>query len=80
MEENTVVEASNGAAAEAAAVSEAWPTKIVLHTYPNQTGVHPAPMDWGNEDAQLRGPVVVSRHKQTVRRRNGKPPYNLFIR
>jgi hypothetical protein len=52
------------------AISEAWPTKIVLHTYPKQVGVRPAPMDWGNPDSQLRGPVVVSRHKTTVRRRN----------
>jgi GTP cyclohydrolase N terminal len=52
-------------------VAESWPTKIVLHTYPKQVGVNPAPMDWGNLDPQLRGPVVVSRHKATVRRRNG---------
>jgi GTP cyclohydrolase I-like protein len=53
-------------------VSEAWPAKIVLGTYPNQAGVHPAPMDWGNPDPELRGPVVVSRQKSTVGRRNGK--------
>lgn len=27
-------------------------------------------MDWGNSDFQKRGPVVVSRSKTTIRRRN----------
>jgi hypothetical protein len=52
-------------------VIETWPWKIVLGTYPKQAGVHPAPMDWGNPDPDLRGPVVVSRQKSTVGRRNG---------
>jgi hypothetical protein len=56
---------------EVPVVSDVWPTKIVLHTYPNQVNVNPAPMDWGNQDPQARGPVVVSRHKATMPRRNG---------
>jgi len=48
-----------------------FPSKIVLVTYPKQVGVSPAPMDWGNKDPLKRGPVIVSRHKSTVGRRNG---------
>jgi GTP cyclohydrolase N terminal len=54
--------------------SGTWgPTKkIVLQTYPKQAGVNPVPMDWGNSDAQSRGPVVVSHSASTVKRRNGE--------
>ncbi|KAF2669188.1 hypothetical protein BT63DRAFT_424917 [Microthyrium microscopicum] len=47
-----------------------FPPKIVLVTYPKQVGVNPVSMDWGNRDPVKRGPVVVSRHKGTARRRN----------
>lgn len=47
-------------------------SRIILTTYPGQSGIDPIPMDWGNADPALRGPVVVSRHQNTVRRRNGK--------
>jgi len=45
-------------------------SKIILTSYPGQAGVDPAPMNWGAKDAQHRGPVVVSRHPNTIRRRN----------
>ncbi|KAK8205302.1 putative GTP cyclohydrolase [Zalaria obscura] len=45
-------------------------SKIILTSYPGQAGVDPLPMDWGNKDPQLRGPVVVSRNPNTIRRRN----------
>jgi hypothetical protein len=46
-------------------------SRIILTTYPNQSGINPLPMDWGNKDFQQRGPVVVSRNPTTIRRRNG---------
>jgi hypothetical protein len=46
-------------------------SKIILTSYPGQAGVDPLPMDWGNRDYAARGPVVVSRHPSTIRRRNG---------
>lgn len=46
-------------------------SKIILTTYPGQSGIDPVTMDWGNGDASKRGPVVVSRHPNTIRRRNG---------
>ncbi|QUC19409.1 uncharacterized protein UV8b_03650 [Ustilaginoidea virens] len=46
-------------------------SRIVLTTYPKQTGISPLAMDWGNVDPLRRGPVVVSRSPSTIRRRNG---------
>lgn len=46
-------------------------SRIILTTYPGQSGVDPLPMDWGHKDPSKRGPVVVNRHQKTVKRRNG---------
>lgn len=45
-------------------------SKIILTSYPGQSGVDPLPMNWGDEDPQKRGPVVASRSGITIRRRN----------
>ena len=45
-------------------------SRIILTTYPGQSGIDPVPLEWGAEDPMTRGPVVVSRHYNTVRRRN----------
>jgi GTP cyclohydrolase II len=45
-------------------------SKIILTSYPGQAGVDPLPMEWGAQDPQKRGPIVVSRHPDTIRRRN----------
>jgi hypothetical protein len=47
-------------------------SKIILTSYPGQSGVDPCPMEWGDKDPAKRGPVVVSRHPNTIKRRNGK--------
>jgi len=41
-------------------------SRIILTTYPGQSGINPLPMDWGNKDPQKRGPVVVSRGQTTI--------------
>ena len=46
-------------------------SRIILTTYPGQSGVDPIAMNWGHTDPLKRGPVVVSRNKNTIRRRNG---------
>ena len=46
-------------------------SRIILTTYPRQSGIEPVVMEWGLSDPAQRGPVVVSRHKNTIRRRNG---------
>ncbi|GAB7343839.1 hypothetical protein MBLNU457_1807t1 [Dothideomycetes sp. NU457] len=45
-------------------------SKIILTSYPGQAGVDPCPMKWGAKDPAERGPVVVSRNSNTIRRRN----------
>ena len=45
-------------------------SRIILTTYPGQSGIDPVPLEWGDEEPMKRGPVVVSRHYNTVRRRN----------
>ncbi|CAG9943120.1 unnamed protein product [Clonostachys rosea f. rosea IK726] len=53
------------------AQKSAFTSRIVLTTYPKQIGISPLPMDWGNPDPLKRGPVVVSRLANTIRKRNG---------
>jgi GTP cyclohydrolase II len=45
-------------------------SRIILTTYPGQSGIDPLSMSWGEEDPVKRGPVVVSRQSGTIRRRN----------
>ncbi|KAI5849512.1 GTP cyclohydrolase II, variant [Morchella snyderi] len=45
-------------------------SRIILTTYPGQSGIDPIIMNWGHRDPMQRGPVVVSRAGSTVRRRN----------
>ena len=52
--------------------SAAATSRIILTTYPGQSGIDPLIMNWGNTDALERGPVVASRSQSSVRRRNGK--------
>lgn len=54
-------------------------SRIILSTYPGQSGIDPLPMDWGNSNPHERGPVVVSRSKTTVRRRNGKSASHICV-
>jgi GTP cyclohydrolase II len=45
-------------------------SRIILTTYPGQSGIDPIPLEWGEGDPAKRGPVVVSRHHNTIRQRN----------
>ena len=51
--------------------SPALTSRIILTTYPNQSGIDPLILRWGHQDPLQRGPVVVSRNQNTIRRRNG---------
>ncbi|KAF5574408.1 GTP cyclohydrolase II [Fusarium pseudocircinatum] len=44
--------------------------RIILTTYPGQSVVDPVDLQWGNPDPQKRGPVLVSRSKETLKKRN----------
>ena len=46
-------------------------SRIILTTYPAQSGIHPVEMNWGHADPIQRGPVIVFRNQSTIRRRNG---------
>lgn len=46
-------------------------SRIILTTYPGQSGIDPLVMNWGHVDPLHRGPVIVSRAQSTIRRRNG---------
>ncbi|KAL8761841.1 MAG: hypothetical protein Q9184_002084 [Pyrenodesmia sp. 2 TL-2023] len=45
-------------------------SRIILTTYPGQSGIDPLVMNWGHANPSQRGPVVVSRSQSTIRRRN----------
>lgn len=47
-------------------------SRVILTTYPGQGGVDPVIMNWGEQDPEKRGPVVVGRGSSTIRRRNGE--------
>lgn len=64
-------EPSSAADVSARRSSVSKTSKIILTSYPGQAGVDPLPMDWGHKDPAVRGPVVVSRHANTIRKRNG---------
>jgi len=51
--------------------STTYSSRIILTTYPGQSGIDPIPMNWGDPNPMKRGPVVVSRAANTVRKRNG---------
>ena len=45
-------------------------SKIILTSYPGQSGVDPISLNWGEADPAKRGPVIVGRGANTIRRRN----------
>ena len=49
-------------------------SRIILTTYPGQSGIDPIMMSWGHQNPTQRGPVVVTRSQSTIRRRNGMYP------
>lgn len=58
-------------ALSAAGAKKSPVSKIILSTYPGQAGVVPIPLNWGEQDPAKRGPVIVSRRRNTLKRRNG---------
>lgn len=43
--------------------------------YPGQVGIHPIPLNWGAPTADERGPVVASRHANSIKVRNAIGAY-----
>ncbi|RKP13161.1 GTP cyclohydrolase N terminal-domain-containing protein [Piptocephalis cylindrospora] len=55
--------------------SQQYSDRIILTTYPGQMGIKPIPLHWGVTDPLTRGPVVVSRHPSSIKRRNAIGAY-----
>ncbi|KZS96075.1 hypothetical protein SISNIDRAFT_451756 [Sistotremastrum niveocremeum HHB9708] len=47
-----------------------YPSRVILTTYPDQTGIKPYPLQWGTDDAQTRGPIICSRLPSSIKLRN----------
>ncbi|VDC00421.1 unnamed protein product [Peniophora sp. CBMAI 1063] len=47
-----------------------YPSRVMLTTYPDQHGMKPHPLNWGDADATKRGPVIVSRLPSSLKYRN----------
>ena len=67
-----IVSDNQGGSPLAHATGAATSSKIILTTYPHQSGIDPIIMNWGDKDPMQRGAVVVSRAPSTIRRRNGE--------
>ncbi|GKZ90064.1 uracil-regulated protein 1 [Aspergillus niger] len=50
--------------------TESYSNRIVLTTYPSQSVANPIPLTWGSSNPETRGPVIVSRSKNTLSKRN----------
>ncbi|KAG8713917.1 hypothetical protein FRC09_018190 [Ceratobasidium sp. 395] len=47
-----------------------YPNRVIMTTYPDQTGIKPLPLTWAAESAAARGPVVCSRLPSSIKLRN----------
>lgn len=47
-----------------------WGDRIVITTYPGQNGINPIPLKWGAPSPLERGPIIVNRDNNTIKRRN----------
>lgn len=52
-----------------------YPSRVILTTYPGQHGIKPISLDWGAKDARTRGPIVASRHAESIKKRNAIGAY-----
>lgn len=47
-----------------------YPSRVIMTTYPDQTGIKPIPLTWAADSAAARGPVVCSRLPTSIKLRN----------
>ncbi|KAJ1930598.1 Uracil-regulated protein 1 [Tieghemiomyces parasiticus] len=52
-----------------------YSSRVILTTYPKQFGIHPLSLHWGAPTAEERGPIVASRHPDSIRIRNAIGAY-----
>lgn len=58
-----------------ASSSSMYPSRVILTTYPSQHGIKPVSLNWGAADPKVRGPVVASRHAESIKKRNAIGAY-----
>ncbi|KAG0175548.1 Uracil-regulated protein 1 [Apophysomyces sp. BC1034] len=58
-----------------APASAMYPQRVILTTYPGQHGILPIPLNWGSSDPETRGPVIASRHGDSIKKRNAIGAY-----
>jgi len=46
-----------------------WTQQLTI-AYPGQVGIKPVPLVWGAGSAEERGPVLSSRHPDSIKKRN----------
>ena len=61
---------STASSPECSASAATYGNRVILTTYPGQVGINPIPMNWGAGDPLVRGPIVASRHPNTIKKRN----------
>lgn len=70
---------SNGAQSPTQSASSSnngyYSSRVILTTYPGQVGIRPLPLNWAASDAKQRGPIVASRHPNSIRVRNAIGAY-----
>ncbi|KAI8374149.1 GTP cyclohydrolase N terminal-domain-containing protein [Radiomyces spectabilis] len=52
-----------------------YPGRVILTTYPGQQGIRPVPLKWAASDPKARGPIVASRHPDSIKKRNAIGAY-----
>ncbi|RCI06085.1 Uracil-regulated protein 1 [Rhizopus stolonifer] len=52
-----------------------YPRRVILTTYPGQHGIKPLSLHWGAKDPKERGPIVASRHAESIKKRNAIGAY-----
>ncbi|KAJ8659079.1 hypothetical protein O0I10_005117 [Lichtheimia ornata] len=67
--------ATSGAASGSSSVASKYPQRVILTTYPHQLGIQPVNLHWGAQDPKERGPVVASRHPESIKKRNAIGAY-----
>jgi len=69
-EDGVEVESIAPAASWQSPLAKRYGSRIILTTYPGQSVVDPIPLNWGEADPVARGPVLVSRSGDTLKKRN----------
>ncbi|KAK0538255.1 Uracil-regulated protein 1 [Tilletia horrida] len=71
------VTAGSGTVPSSSTLGGKYSSRIILASHPGQTGIRPLPLRWGggSQDPRERGPVVASRHPNSIRVRNAVGAY-----